>query len=285
MFPPSRFRSASFRAAKALGHTCSVALLLAAALPASGGFSLFSDFDAGYVRGALNGQNGWSVQGNDTNSAVVQDPDPTNPLNQVGSFVNGAGSVNIARTFPGGGLADGSTGTLFFRLNAPAAVNFNIGASDVAVATLTLDFNNFESQIRLGNSAANATEVDVRNGAAFTTGTGSNTTTYTPDTWFNVWLVINNNTDTTQFYVSGTAGGNASTPFAQSTFRNGVASNPLITFFSRTSSASPVFVDDIYFDPAGANLLNPIPEPASFSLTIFGLAGLFNRRQRKQLTA
>jgi hypothetical protein len=230
----------------------------------------------------LNGQDGWSVQGNDTNSAVVQDPDPTNPLNRVGSFVNGAGSVNIARALPGAGLANGSTGTLFFRLNAPGAVNFNIGASDVAPANFTADFNNFESQIRLGNSAANATEVDVRNGGGFTTGTGSNTTTYTPNTWFNVWLVIDNNTDTTQFYVSGTAGGNASTPFAQSTFRNGVASNPLITFYARTSTASPVFVDDIYFDSSGANLLNPIPEPGSAVLVTLGLAALLNRRPAKR---
>jgi hypothetical protein len=264
-----------FRLANSVARTCRGAFLLVAALPASAAFTLFSDFDGGYVQGPLNGQNGWSVQNGDTNTAVVQDP--ANPLNQVGSFVNGTGSVNIARALSGGGLANGSTGTLFFRLNAAAAVNFNIGASDVAPANFTNDFNNFESQIRL--SGVNASEVDIRNGAAFTTGTGSNTTTYTPDTWFNVWMVIHNDTDTTQFYVSGSSGGAASAPFAQGTFRNGVAGNPLITFYSRTSSATPVFVDDIYFDPAGANLLNPIPEPSSVALIALGLATLLQRRR------
>src|SRR5688572_5745912 len=166
------------------------ALVLAGALLSLGpradaAFTLFSDFEAGYVPGPLHGQAGWAVQGDDTNSAVVSDP--TNPLNHVGSFVNGPGSVNIARTLPGGGLLNGTVGTLFFRLNAPAAVNFNIGASDIPIGSLTADFTNFESQIRLGNSAANAMEVDVRNGGGFTTGTGSNTTTYAPDSWFNVW--------------------------------------------------------------------------------------------------
>jgi hypothetical protein len=91
--------------------------------------------------------------------------------------------------------------------------------------------------------------------------------------------VINNTTDTTEFYVSGAAGGNATTPFAQGSFRNGVASNPLITFKARTSNANPVFVDDIYFDPAGANLLNPIPEPGSAALLAIGFATLLPRRK------
>jgi hypothetical protein len=263
-----------FRRTNSVGRTCSAIFLLIAALPASGAFTLFSNFDAGYVQGPLNGQNGWSVQNGDTNTAVVQDP--TNPLNQVGSFVNGAGSVNIGRALPGGGLVNGSTGTLFFRLNAAAMVNFNIGASDVAPANFSNDFTNFESQIRL--SGVNASEIDVRNGAAFTTGTGSNTTTYTPDTWFNVWMVIHNDTDTTQFYVSGNASGAPTAPFAQGTFRNGVAGNPLITFYSRTSTATPVLVDDIYFDPAGANLLNPIPEPSCAALATLGVATLLKRR-------
>ena len=256
-------------------QTCGAVFLLAAASSASAAFTLFSNFDAGYALAPLHGQDGWSIQGSDTNSAVVTDP--ASPQNQVGSFVNGAGSVNIARPLPAGGIANGTTGTLFFRLYAPALVNFNIGASDVAVASLTADFNNFESQIRL--SAVNATEIDIRNGAAFTTGTGSNTTTYTENAWFNVWLVINNSTDTTQFYVSGSAGGNATTAFAEGNFRNGVAANPLTTFYARTSSASPVLVDDIFFDPAGANLLNPVPEPSSAALVTLGLAALVNRRR------
>lgn len=276
LFVLSDMHTTSFRLTESLALTCCAVFLLGAASSASAAFTLFSDFDAGYTLSPLNGQDGWSVQGGDTNSAVATDP--TNSQNQVGSFVNGAGSVNIARPLPGGGLANGSTGTLFFRLYAPATVNFNIGGSDVPVGSLTNDFTNFESQIRLSGVIAN--EIDVRNGGGFTTGTGSNTTTYTENAWFNVWMVIDNTTDTTQFYVSGVAGGNATTPFAQSNFRNGVASNPLITFFSRTSTANPVLVDDIYFDPAGANLLNPIPEPGSALLLTLSLAGLAARRKR-----
>jgi hypothetical protein len=235
-------------------------------------FVKVADFDSGYVLGgSLHGQNGWVVSSGNAAPSIVSDP--FNPLNQVGSFGNTvATSLNISLALPGVIPNDG-TGTLFFRLNAPTSVNFNIGATNLASGSLAENFDNFRSQMRV--SGAQPTEIDIRNGGAFSTGSGSNTTSYTPNEWFNVWLVINNATDITNFYVST---GDATTPFAAGSFRITTA-DPIATFYARTSGTQFTLVDDIYFDAAGANLVNPIPEPATAGLVLLGLAAFASRRR------
>lgn len=250
------------------------AALLALGVPAHASFSLFSDFDNGYTLGALNGQNGWVVQGGSAVPSIVIDP--ADPLNHVASF---ASAGNISRPLPLS-IDNSSTGTLFFRMNAPGGgVNFNIGVTDLSSGSFADSFENFRSQLRLGNSATKATEIDVRLGGAFTTGT-ANTSVFVPNTWFNVWLVINNATDTTQFYVSTGDSNAPATPFAQGSFRAGT-NNPIATFYARTSGTAATLVDDIYYDATGSNLTNPvtIPEPATAGLVLLGLAGLMGRRR------
>jgi hypothetical protein len=121
--------------------------------------------------------------------------------------------------------------------------------------------------------------------------------TFAIDTWYNIWMIINNSTNTYELWIDqgiyGTPG-SALTHIADPNgadfafgFRNG-GTNPLITLLFAMGATTPALtgslvVDDIYIDDSGANLNNPtVPEPGAAILLCFAsAAGLISRRRRR----
>lgn len=233
-----------------------------------GAFALLDNFE-GKAAGAVNGVDGWTADTADT----VFTADPSNAGNMVLSTTRVTGTTSVFKAIPN--IADASTGTIFFRARAGAVSDFVLGSSDVANPAGS--WNNYEGYMRF-TSAGGPNNIDVRNGGGFDT-----TGTYTPDAWYNVWLVLDNAADTTTLYI-GQGTGDASTAVATGSFRNGTT-DPLSTMFIRgNSEGNAGFVDDIYVDITGANLTNPaptaaIPEPATSLLALAGLA--FGMRRRR----
>lgn len=80
------------------------------------------------------------------------------------------------------------------------------------------------------------------------------------NTWYNVWLVLNTSTNTTDLYFN--TSGNANTPttakFFGGVFRNAAVNDSLKSFLVRNNNALTTgYIDDLYIDLSGENLTNP----------------------------
>ena len=180
-----------------------------------------------------------------------------------------------------------ATSTLFFKVRAEDdRINHAIGLTEVAVPS-TQDgglFADFRSQIALtADGTASDGNFDLVSGAT------TLTTGLTTNTWYNVWMVIDNANDTIDVYLNtgssdATAGDKLNgTPVA---FLNTTAA-ALDRFVTSGSGAvggveHSVHVDDINLAP-GVQLGNPpIPEPATLILAAAGLSGLFGFKRRRK---
>ena len=259
---------------------CAAALIAVfiAATTSDAAYILVDDFETPphTLSSSIGGVNGWTVN-NGTGNVVA---DPVGGSNQV-LDASGA-AVSLSK-----GLSLGnSTGTLFFRARATepvdteSASDISVGLSDAASPT---GFGDFEAQLAFVNVGGGA----VIPGEARARDAGTNHIfSFDHSTWYNVWMVIDNSTDLYEVYVGGGAFGtqtqlddSGETKF---TFRNtagdGVNSNTtpvandLMALFLRggNSHRGAFYVDDVYFDAAGANLANPIPEPATIAMLFLG---------------
>jgi len=264
--------------------------------PSFAAFVLIDNFDSGYTLGALAGQNGWSNTTGGWSVAAA-------PAGGVGNVASGASVLTPNNNFASKQLSlaianTSTSSTLFFRVRRTGGgVNMSVGLSDVLVPAATGDY---ETQI---NAQHNTTAVDtfkVRDAGAFDDlGTG----TFAIDTWYNVWMIVNNSADTYEMWIDqgnfgapGTAlthildpvgGGPGDFTFG---FRNGTAANALTSVFLSMGGTNPILsgsllVDDLYIDSFGQNLSNPtaVPEPSSAVAVVGGAAcllGLLSRRRR-----
>jgi len=272
--------------------------LLASSSSAQAQWELLDDFE-GLDTGPLEGQVGWTV----TNPGVYEVADDLlgsgNKVLYVptgsGSGGGGAGSNN-ASIFLGAGIADGDTGTAFFRMsigknNDPVGsglvgADFVFGASDIATPE---GWSNYEGYMVLKDG-----NFRVRNGGNFDTIVGTN---YVPDEWYNIWLVLDNAANETSLYSSqgtdpavflgtGDFRNTHDGPYDHNITAHNVQNDPLVTLNLRIGellNGTDGQLDSIYFDPSGANLSNPIPEPTSLVLAAgcFLLAGASRRRRSR----
>jgi len=256
-------------------------------------FTLIDNFNAYTVGSAISGQGDWTAEAGNNPTAAGVAADPLNPANTVlaigaGGYTSGRlGHRETINTDPAVQINNGTTATLFFRMAWDTkSVDLSIGMTDVANPISDTIFNSF-TQFRSQLSASftpgfdNLSVIDIN-------GRQTLTTDVSPLSWYNIWMVINNTTDTTQIYIQGnefasqtllTSQGNSSF-----TFRNGTTTNNLVTLFIATGrnlanfppnpqeNIGPVYFDDIYVDQSGQNLVNPVPEPGGMLLAMIAAA-------------
>jgi hypothetical protein len=266
------------------------ALLIAACFaPVScfGAWALFDDFDT-YATGVLNGSGGWVA---DADWTIV-----SAPAGGMGLVASGLNSAASRRAYKPLSLSIANTNTatsLFFRMRRAGGINLSIGLSDESVPPV---FTGFETQLNAQHTGSPNT-IKVRDGAVVDD-LGPNS--FVDAAWYNVWMVVNNSTDTYQLWIEQ---GDTAPAFASNHildpaggspgdfdfgFRNGAASSPLQAFFMVMGSDSLTgrfYVDDIYVDTSGQNLATPVvPEPAS-SFFILGGAAIAGFRRRRAARA
>lgn len=224
------------------------------------GFNLVENFEgAGMTIGqTFNGVSGWTTAA--PAGAMVAD-EPILGGDKVGAMVRvaaPAGSFGASKSLSAAGLQvlEGNTGTIFLQMHCTTGSQDNsVGFSDEAAPTA---FAGYEAQVvtHLNNNLRVCDAAAVFRDVA----------TYRVGAWMNVWIVADNATDTYRVYVESPQGqtgkveitaNDGGDPF---NFRNGT-SGALTSFLTMVSSGagagSSVFVDNIYVDPAAANLATP----------------------------
>ncbi|MDB4387532.1 hypothetical protein N9Z15_04925 [Akkermansiaceae bacterium] len=250
-----------------------VSTLALLTLPSQAVFTLLDDFES-YTAGTnVNGVGGWTA---DPDQISVFATDPSDAGNTVLSTTRDTNTSSVFKTMPT--IADGTTGTVFFRARATDFADFVLGTSDVADPTG--NWNNYEGYMRFNKvNVGDPNNIDVRDGGGF-----ANVGTYNADEWYNVWLVLDHTLDVTTVYINQ-GNGDATTAAGSGAFRataQNTVHDDLINLFIRGNNAGNAgLVDDIYVDTAGANLSNPaaIPEPATSLLALVGLAFGMHRRR------
>lgn len=143
--------------------------------------------------------------------------------------------------------------TLFTRIYAePGDINHSFGLSDDAAPGTSM--GHFEVQI-IGANGSSASDFYLKANDA---GSFVTYATLARDTWYNVWAVINQSTDTFDLYVTtgDASAGQGDKVAAGVHFRNGTTGD-LVTFFAAAWDAAQNFrVDDIYLLD-GLDLNNP----------------------------
>lgn len=295
---------------RGLTSVCVAAALISVATvtaDAYGAFTKIDDLQSLTAGQPVDGQGDWHAEAGNLFEPAGVSIDPADPNNNVlrigkGNYSGGRlGHRETINTDPDLVIPNNATSTLFFRTRyGDQQMNFSVGMTDVANPISDSIFNSFtqfESQLVFGFTPG-ADMLQIVDGGTFTTLTNQ----IAKDTWYNFWLVINNQADTTQVYIQGgafaaqtllTANGKDAFRFRNS--GSGTQANDLLTFFiatgrntdnlppSPTEHNGPAFVDDIYLDHSGANLANPVPEPSAFALAILGAAALLTQSVRSRL--
>jgi hypothetical protein len=199
----------------------------------------------------------WTANAGTTEASIVN-----TGSNQVLSFGSATTAfIGVDRTLPAGTVDPNSStaATYFFRINsATDTPNHNIGLGDQA-STQTVDFTDFETQLRLKQGTSAGTfAIDARSGANFSNTLASNLSL---NTWYNIWMVVHQSTDTYDIYMN-TGAGNATTANKLNTsplsFRNGTTQdlNEFLAYAGAAPIANGVSIDDIIYQ-SGTDLTNP----------------------------
>jgi hypothetical protein len=215
----------------------------------------------------------------------------------LAAFVGPTGPSAAYRALGPGGLVipnTSSAATVFwqFTLNSGiTAYNWNFVVTDV---NPTDTAGTSEVQFNLDSTAGN---FRARNAGAFKNlsidGTAAGNVQLVANTTYNVWFEINNSVDNYRVFmqndsVPGLAArtqvfaNDGTTPTGLFGFRNGAAANDLINvnFGSGNGQTTQTVFDNIFVDTTGFNSINPVPEPSTWVLGLFGAALLAYRRRK-----
>lgn len=211
--------------------------------PALSGWVVTERFD-GLSNGAINGRSGWTGTGN---SAVTADP--VNSSNSV--LILDGPDIYAYRSLEQG-VANGTTGTIFFRTRRTGRANAFAGGADVGSPSDWADY-----EVQMGGLDANPEDMRIRNGGQWADVDNG----FRSDQWHCIWMVANNSSDTYEVYAQGgrydsQARLNASGDSVFN-FRNGTGSS-IQTFFVRVGlDLGAIYIDDIFTDPGGENRTVP----------------------------
>jgi hypothetical protein len=245
------------------------ATLSLASVNAEAAFVLIDDFES-YADGAINGLGGW-VTTTGTPSVMADPDDATNQTLRVNGSTQG-----VYKNIPN--IVDGTTGTLFYQIRINGS-NYNLGHGLADVAAPTIG-QNTAFEVRVSHQPSASLQVDDSNVLE----QFSPSVTLAANTWYSLWLVANNTTDTFRVFIQGGSYATQTelTGADEFGFKNGTT-DPLQTFLviANSSNVNAVYFDNLYIDTTGENLSNPIPEPAT-ATTVLGIAALaaLGRRRR-----
>jgi len=175
---------------------------------------------------------------------------------QVWRVWGGPVANNIQSRRPIPAIDDGTEATLYFRLAVDDTIlDLVVGLCDVDAPT---GYGDYETGLRLYRGI---NRFEVRAGGAYEAVADDFAQL---ETWYEVWMVVDNASDTYDVYVQG--GSQYSEPTllrADIPFRNGTRS-PLRTFVATLNpktgieaSRGSVYLDDFYLDRTGTNLSRP----------------------------
>lgn len=254
--------------------------MLLAATAAHGQWSSLSDFESA-TAGPVDGQEGWTTTAGNTTAFYDVTADPSDPTNQAlrttGTTGSGDMNGNAYISLGGNSIADGTTGTLFWRMRNSDLGDLVVGAIDVADPAIP-GWGGYEGYMVQGN-AGGGNVFKVRDGGGF-----ANLDAYTADEWYNVWLVLDHTADNSSLYVS--QGADPAVLLGAGDFRTGNEPDDTLTGINIRMGAAQLnnnaigYVDDFYVDASGVNLSNPvIPEPttAVLAATLLGATALRRR--------
>ncbi len=178
-------------------------------------------------------------------------------------------------------LANGATATYFFQMTATSIFKTD---SDGADWDVMIGLSDNVGAIDNVDSWQDFAVMPYVSGAAATpamnaTGNSMGAFAVTPDTTYNVWLVVDNNTKLYNVYAS--TGTDAGTLILDNcTYRNGKGAGALEAISFMSHADNEMRIDNVYADLSGANTTYAIPEPATIGLVaVFGAGMLVVRRR------
>lgn len=294
---------------------CAVGLAMSSVSTANAAWSLYQNFQglpAGYnIADNTNPNENFTVATQNSASPAggyTVIVDPTNSGNKLlemnatsmafsGQFVDAATGTPTP-------ILNLTTGTLFYRIYRESVSNtpdVNFGGADQGPVTNGVNnADKYQSQLNVSGGSVVAGTTDIfrpRNGGG-TVDTGVH---WSEGSWFGIYQVIDTTTNTSVFYYQGESDlapirlqGVSSGTFNMA-FRNGASRGSTdIAYFLATNGlpgggVNDIFyLDDIYLDVSGANLVGPVsivsvPEPSVYGfvlVTLCGVAALARRRHR-----
>lgn len=189
------------------------------------------------------------------------------PFGGEGMAMSASGGFGLYNDFhvflPVPPIEEGETATLYFEIaETDEGHNSVFGLSDVEEIVTEdpenlLKWGNFEVSARLAFNS----EFEVRN-----EGTYETVGTLSSETWYKVWMVVDNWDDVFDVYVQGGEAYPTQTLVAENVvFRNTATFDPLVNFLiiiaagnsDRPTSGSPVYFDNLAIDLSGENLEEP----------------------------
>jgi hypothetical protein len=233
------------------------------AVSAQAAFQAVENFDS-LATGDISGQNGW-VATQDSGEVVL---DPAGGSNQSLKVNTESGILYKAAS-----IAEGTTRMMFLRLRFVEHGRYSFGLSHLQNPD---EYSHFKPELGMAAETASdpGNEFRVANGL-LPTGIYDILTTLVPDIWYNIWVLVNNTSDTYQVWLNSDAGGGAQATdqlannAAETLFgfrTASAASTDLINFYIKTGGGnSPVagrfYIDDIYLENTdGTNLSNPLSD-------------------------
>ncbi len=164
-------------------------------------------------------------------------------------YVYGGSGGQINYTSIGTIAAEGTTGTIFFQAYLTSTGSdtlFAFGRPGAAA------YGDLASLFRVPSDLL----IEVHNGAYANT-----STSISLNTLYNFWVVIDNSANTSSLYYSPGGAGQAPVLIQSGyAFRSSTA-GAINTFYLGSNSGSGGFIDNVYIDPTGANLTNPLNTP------------------------
>ncbi|MBN2021156.1 MAG: PEP-CTERM sorting domain-containing protein [Pirellulales bacterium] len=240
--------------------------------PAFGGFVLVEDFEDLNL-GSIKNQDGWYAS-SPTSQVVTMPGEGDNQSLQV---VAEPATLHRSAVIP-----QGETRMLFLRFRFEGQHNYSFGMSHLASP---VEFSDFGPELR---KRAALNRFDVHDGNNYT-----ELTELEQATWYNLWVLVNNDADNAQIWLHDRPG-EAALPSDQLDaegqtafgFRTGGLSD-LINFYIKAadggSGNDPLWIDDIHLETTGAvNLANPVPEPGTWVVLSSALAALVAIRARRR---